>query len=1068
MSELSHEHTGMVAWFTRNKVAATLTMVMIMGWGLLSMARTRVEVFPEISAGKIIVTVPYPGATPSDVEKGICLRVEEAIDGIEGVKRIYSRASEGVGVVTADLETFANEQEVLDDVKAAVDRITTFPVEAEKPVIVRIKNIKDVISVVMFGDVPEQSLKEAAIRVRDELTAMPNISQATVRAVRKYEVSIEVSEHALRKHGLSFQKVADAVKSGSVDLPGGSVRTEGGEILVRTMGQKDAGREFEEIVIFKRQDGTALKVRDIGVVRDGFEEDEVNSLFDGKPAVMINVFRVGEQGALDIGDSVRQYVDDIRPALPPGIEIRTWKDSSPFLQGRIDLLVRNAGFGLAMVFIALVLFMDVKLAFWTMIGIPISFLGSFIVMPIFDVSINMVSLFAYIIVLGIVVDDAIVVGEHVYTLRQKGVGPLESAIRGAKEMALPVFLSVFTTILAFVPALFVTGDMGKIMRVIPIVVITVLAISLIEALTLMPAHLASKQGVPSRGPITWARLGASKVMDAFVKYPYAWLMKHAMSWRYATAAVFVALFMLAIGYVMGGFVRFEYMPHIDADNVVAELVMPQGTPIESTRKLVRRIEEAGVAAAEEIRVTRGVDIVKGGPIIRHTSTTIGQTPFATEVENQSTPDAPNPAIAEVNLEIMQSEEEARTFSSQEFAELWRGKIGDLPGISSLKFRSSYFPLSAVDVELSHEDFDQLLLAAERVKEELRRYKGVTEIASTFRPGKEELKLDLKEQGKTLGLTLSDLATQVRQGFYGHEVQRIQRDREDVKVMVRYPREERRSLADIQNMRIRLPDGGEIPFSEVALVSQGRSYASIHRADRKRVINVTAELDKAITSGEINAHIEGGVMPTIVRDIPGLKFALEGEAREQRESMASLQDNFIVGMFAIYGILAGLFRSYIQPFIIMAAIPLGFVGALIGHKVMGLDLTIISGFGFVALAGVVVNDSLVLIDHINKQRRDTDRPVWDIVMNSGGDRFRAILLTTLTTFGGLASMVWERSLQAKFLVPMAVTLAFGIIFATLITLVLVPSLYMITEDIARLLGFGEDRYRRAAPETSNPS
>ncbi len=1065
MSELGREQTGLVAWFTRNKVAATLTMVMIMGWGLLSMARTKVEVFPEISAGKIIVTVPYLGATPADVEKGVCLRVEEAIDGIEGVKRVFSRASEGVGVITADLETFANEQEVLDDVKAAVDRITTFPAEAEKPVIVRVKNAKDVISVVMYGDVPEQSLKEAAIRVRDDLTAMPNISQATVRAVRRYEVSIEISESTLRKHGLSFQQVADAVKTGSVDLPGGSVRTEGGEILVRTMGQKDAGREFEEIVVLKRRDGTVLKIRDIAEVHDGFEEDEVTSLFDGKPAVMINVFRVGEQGALDIGATVRKYVDDIRPSLPPGIDIRTWKDSSPFLQGRIDLLVRNAGFGLAMVFIALVLFMDVKLAFWTMMGIPISFLGSFIVMPMFDVSINMVSLFAYIIVLGIVVDDAIVVGEHVYTLRQRGMGPLQSAIRGAQDMALPVFLSVSTTILAFVPALFVTGDMGKIMRVIPIVVVTVLAISLIEALTLMPSHLASGEGVPSRGPVTWARQAASAVMDAFVKYPYAWLMKHALGWRYAVASVFLALFLLAIGYVMGGFVRFEYMPHIDADNVVAELVMPQGTPAENTRRLVKRIEEAGVAAAEEIRVTRKIDTVSGGPMIRHISTTIGQTPFAAEVENQSTPDAPNPALAEVNLEIMQSEEEARTFSSQEFAELWRRKIGDLPGISSLKFRSSYFPLSAIDIEISHDDFDQLLLAAERVKEELRRYEGVTEIASTFRPGKEELKLDLKEQGKTLGLTLNDLATQVRQGFYGHEVQRIQRDREDVKVMIRYPREERRSMADIQNMRIRLPDGAEVPFSEVALVSQGRSFASIYRADRKRVINVTAELDKAITSGEINAHIETAIMPGVVRDIPGLKFALEGEAREQRESMSSLQDNFIVGMFAIYGILAGLFRSYIQPFVIMTAIPLGFIGALIGHKVMGMDLTIISGFGFVALAGVVVNDSLVLIDHINTQRRDTDRSIWEIVLSSGGDRFRAILLTTLTTFAGLASMVWERSLQAKFLVPMAITLAFGIVFATVITLVLVPALYMITEDVARLLGMKENRYRRANPDAS---
>lgn len=1085
MSSDGIEKKGILAWFAQNHVAANLLMLLILVGGLMNLMMNTVEIFPETSVDIITVEVPYLGATPSESEEGVCLRVEEAVAGIDGAKRIRSTAMEGAGLVMIEVEDYADVRKVLDDVKAEVDRITTFPKETEKPVITEITIRNQVISIVLYGDVPERTLKELAERMRDELTAMPNISQVDVTGARRYEISIEVAEETLRRYGLSFEDVSRAVGNSSLDLPGGSVKTRGGEILIRTKEQKYRGPEFERIVVMTRPDGTELRLGDIAAIVDGFEDSDLYGYFDGKPSVQLQVFRVGEQNLLDVVKTVNQYIDEKKDSLPAGVLMSTWFDQSSYFRSRLHLLLKNAGWGLSLVFLILALFLDLRLAFWTTMGIPISFMGALWVMPYMDASINMISLFAFILALGIVVDDAIVVGENIFDYRQKGMGPIEAAIRGVREMAAPVTMAVLTTIFAFMPLLYITGIWGKFIRVIPIVVISVLSFSLVEAMLILPAHLSGSRPLASQsgslGPVGRLQELFRRRLAGFVENRFAPFVELAVRWRYITLAVGLAVLILAIGYVAGGFIKFNLMPNVESDNIWASLSMPQGTDVKQTRKAVVQIEQAAERVREKIDARRRQeqkdsfwsrfkkqDDTAGDDfqsIFVHVVTNIGQQPFTRGDAGgpPSTSDSGSHA-AEVNIQLLESEDRGAKYTSEYIANLWRDEVGEIPGASSLTFTSSMFHSGdAIYVEMSHYNFNQLLRAVDDLKSFLAGYNGVIDISDTFEAGKMELQLTLKESGRLLGLTVSDLARQVRQGFYGDEVQRIQRGRDDIRVMVRYPETERTSLADIEQMRIRLGDGTEVPFSEVAAVEMGRGYAVINRTDRRRVVSVTAGVDQAVVTGnEVNADLKAGFLPELQKKYPGLVFDFEGEQRDQREIMESLGASTVVALMAIFGLLAVQFRSYLQPAIIMSAIPFGLVGALVGHIVMGVfytlrysisggqwhrvsfDLSMLSIFGIVALTGVVVNDSLIMIDLINRERGEGIL-LRQVIRDSVVRRFRPIMLTTLTTFGGLVPMMLEKSMQARFLIPMAVSLAFGVLFATMITLILVPSLYMILED-----------------------
>ena len=1042
----------MLSWFVHNKVAANLLMLLVLIGGVISMLRMRQEVFPDIDTGLITVRVPYRGASPEEVEEGVVVRLEEAIAGIEGIKRIRSVAAEGEGTVMVELEDYVDERRVLNDIEAAVNRIETFPQEIEEPIISQASRRVQVISIVLYGEVPERTLKELAERMRNELTAMRNISQVELSGVRRYEISIEVSEEALRRHGLTFEQVATVVRQSSLDLPGGSIETEAGEILLRTKGQRYSGRQFEDLILITRNDGTVLRMGDVGRVMDGFEDSDIAAFFDGKPAAVLKVFRVGEQDALDVAATVKRYLEEQRELLPYGVSTDFWFDRSRYLEERINLLVRNAYIGLFLVFLCLTMFLNPKLAFWTTMGIPISFMGAFWMLPQFDVTINMISVFGFIVVLGLVVDDAIVVGENIFTYRQQGMNAAEAAVRGVREMAAPVTVAVLTTVVAFMPLLFTSGDIGKIISVIPLVVIAVLLASLVEALLILPAHLSDSPRGGASGPTIQGQSRVQTILDRFIQGPYMRTLRWAVHWRYATMAIAVALFAVTIGFVLGGHIKFVFFEEVDSDNLLAELTMPQGTPVEQTRAVVERIQQAAMRVGQQL----DAEGETGTPsVFRHISTTIGQQPFKRLISRPGgavlATSLGNSHLAEVNIELVSSQH--RDIAAARIENLWRQEVGEIAGISSLVFQSSFFSAGeAINLELSHPDFDTTLHVVEQIKEALRQYRGVSDIQDSFLPGKREIRLSLREGGRTLGLTLADLARQLRHAFYGVEAQRIQRGRDDIKVMVRYPESQRRSLADIETMRIRLPDGTEVPFEAVAQVSRGRGYAQIDRAERRRIVRVTADVDETlpgVSADGINADLGNVVLPQLQQQYPGLLFGFEGQQAERRESMQSLGVYSVVALLGIFALLGVLFRSYVQPLIVMSAIPFGLIGAVVGHLIMGLNLSFLSAFGVVALTGVVVNDSLIMIDLINR-RRSQDEPLRQVIMECGMRRFRPILLTTLTTFFGLTPMLLETSLQARFLLPMAASLAFGVLFATAITLILVPTLYMILGDLRNLV------------------
>jgi multidrug efflux pump subunit AcrB len=1041
---------GAIRWMANHHVAANLLMLVFVVGGLILAPKVKQEVFPEVSLDWISVSVPYPGAGPEEVEEGILLKIEENLTGVDGIIQIKSTAREGNGTVMAEVQEGMDPDKVLQDVRSEVDRITTFPLDAEKPVISKLLNRREVISLVIYGDLSEHSLRQRAEALREDLLTHPQITQVDLGGVRPYEISIEIPEEQLRRHNLTLEQVAQRVRKASLDLPGGTIRTEGGEILLRTKERRYFGPGYADIVVVTHPDGTQVRLSDIAQVRDTFAETDTSASFDGKPAAMVKVFRVGEQKPTEISELVKRYVEEQSAKLPPTVKLATWNDTSELFQSRMNLLLKNAALGLILVFLVLGLFLEIRLALWVMLGIPIAFLGTLFFMPALGVSINMISLFAFILALGIVVDDAIVVGENVYEHRQRGIPYLAAAVDGSQEVGVPVVFSILTTVAAFMPLLFISGTMGKFMGVIPVVVITILLMSLVESLFVLPAHLAMGRRREATGGflgrIDGVRRGFGAQLDRFIAGPYLRTLQLCLHHRYVTLAMAVACLLLAVGVVKGGIIKFTFMPEVDGDVITASLQMPPGTPAAETARVERYIEQQAMETIAEFDAGMPEDRT----LLRHFYAVVGGT-IAEGGPGGGSAESSGANLSDMALFLTKSEE--RGIPAADITAAWRKRVGDVPGVESLVFKSNLVRMGAnIDIQLAHENFAVLAAAADRIKQELGSYPGVGDIEDSYSRGKQELKIRLKPEAQTLGITEEDLGRQVRGAFYGAEALRLQRGRNEVKVMVRYPEQDRQSLWGLEAMRIRTPQGGELPLERAARVEAGRGYAEIKRTDRKRVINVTASVDsKAANAQEILTELRQGLLTELRHDYPGLSFDMEGEEKERRDSMASMASGFQLALFAIFALLAIPFRSYSQPLIIMAAIPFGIVGAIAGHLIMGYDLSILSIFGIVALAGVVVNDSLLLIDRVNQNRRDEKEELLQAVLDAGQRRFRPILLTSLTTFFGLAPMIMERSVQAQFLIPMAISLGFGILFATGITLLLIPTLYMALEDIRGLLG-----------------
>jgi multidrug efflux pump subunit AcrB len=1060
----------------RNAVAANLLAALLVVGGLFMLPRTPQKEFPDIEIPIITIGVPYLGAAPEEAEQGVCLRIEEAVQGVDGIDQIRSTATEGACAVTLELLSESDPARVLDDVKSQVDAIDTLPEESEKPVIQRLTVRRAVSEVAIFGHVDERSLKELAEQVRDDLVLQPSITQVDIAGARPYEISIEVSEASLRRYGLSFDQVASAVRRSSLDLPGGSIETAGGEILLRTKGQAYRGDEFAELLVLTRADGTRVRLRDVARVVDGFEDIDQDARFDGARAVVVQVFRVGRQDIVEISDAVNAYVAEAQARMPEGVNIDVWKDGSTPLRDRIDTMVRNGGSGFLIVVALLALFMRPGLAFWVSLGIPIAMFGGFAVLPAIGVDINVISLFAFILVLGILVDDATVVGESTYTRMRRGEPSLDAAIAGTRDVSIPVIFGVATSIAAFLPLLLVEGQMGQIFGVMAQVVIACLIFSLLESQLVLPAHLAhlGSHAGPARTAAGrhWDAFQerVARGLEAFIAGRYRRLLERAVEWRYATVAGGISLLLLAFGVMASGHLKFSFFPEIQADYVSATVAMPQGTPVEITARAVAQLASSALA----LRADLDAEIQpKDGSVVQHVFEAVGSQPSTARA--RQTPAGLGAGatggshLGEVTLELLAAKQ--RGISAKAVVQRWRELTPPIPDAEEVTFSSSLFSVGdPINVQLVGPDVDQLEEAAGRIATELARLPAVFDVSDSFRAGKEEVKLSILPAGEALGVTLADLARQVRQAFYGEEAQRIQRGRDDVRVMVRYPESERRSLGDLENLRIRTRDGGEVPFRTVARAEVGRGFASIRRTDRQRVINVTADLDETrVAADQILADLSGRVLPAIVADYPGMRWSFEGAQREQRRAMGSLLGWFSVALFGIYALLAIPLRSYAQPLVIMSVIPFGIVGAIAGHVLMrvikgpSFGLSFLSITGIVALTGVVVNSSLIMVHHVNA-RRAAGATTREAVIGAAVARFRPIFLTSLTTFGGLTPLLLETSMQAQFLVPMATSLGFGVLFAAGITLFILPSGYMVFEDLkglpARLLA---PRPRRAAAE-----
>ncbi|WP_233073541.1 efflux RND transporter permease subunit [Motilimonas eburnea] len=1027
---------GVIRWFTHNHVAANLMMVLIILLGLQALTqRIPLEVFPSFELDLVSVNVALPGATPAEAEESLAIPIEEAILDIEGIKEITSNSAEGAARVSVEIAAGYDTYRVKDEIKNRIDALNTLPTNAERPVISQTIHQREVISVTVSGELTERELKLLGERVRDDIQGLAGISHVSLESVRPYEISIEVSEQTLREYKLTMAEVSSAVQQGSLDLSGGSIKTLGGEILLRSKGQAYQGRDFGNIVVRTSADGSRLLLRDIATIRDGFEETPIQARFNGKPAVIIEVYRVGQQSAIEVADKVKAYIEQVRPTLPVGVSIDYWRDGSKVVKARLKTLTDSAVQGCILVIILLALFLRPSIAFWVTMGIPVSFMGGLLVMPMLGITLNVISLFAFIMVLGILVDDAIVTGENVYAHQQRGASPLQAAIVGTQEVSVPVTFGILTTIAAFAPLALIEGARGQIFAQIPMVVIPVLLFSLVESKLILPAHLKHirlHSSKPSRFSQWQSRFADG--FERFILRFYRPLLAAVLRRRYLAFASALAVAIVIFTMVASGWTRFVFFPRVPSETARATLVMPAGTAFATTDFYVEKMLDAVTELQDKYR-----DPSTGKSVILDVFATTGSSGGA------GSGDA---AKGRVMFELEPPETRTVDVSTNQLVKEWRALIGPIAGAESVSFRAEIGRGGApLDVQLSARDYATLNSASAQLKQQLALYPGVFDIEDSLAKGKTELQLNIKPEAQALGLTLNDLAKQVRQGFYGDQVQRIQRGRDDVKVFVRYPLAERQSLYHLRNMLIRTQSGIAVPFNEVATVATLQSPATITRKDRQRVINIMADVNKETADIEAIKRDLASFLAELTEQHTGLRYSLEGEAKEQSESFTSLAFGLVFVMFAIYALLAIPFKSYSQPFVVMSVIPFGALGAIIGHWLMGMPLTIMSMMGMLALTGVVVNDSLVLVDYINRQRAK-GIALQTAVRRAGVARFRAVILTSITTFAGLMPLIFDQSTQAQFLIPMAVSLGFGIIFATLITLLLVPVNYLLLEDMKK--------------------
>ena len=1045
---------SLLAALAANRVFANSLLIMILLSGIFGASSMITESMPEMSLDAINISVFYPGADPEEVEEAISRKIEETIKGMEEIDKFTTNSSEGRSSVSIEVKTGYDVDELLEKVKTKVQSIMTFPVDAERPIVNKFEMRRSVMTIYIQADMSERRLKAWSEQIKDEIQNLPEVSTVSLFGTREYEINIGISEERLREYGLTISQVAGAISMNNMNMSGGTIRTEGEEIRIRTLGRKYTGTELSEIVVLAKPGGEIITLDRIADINDGFNEDPINNKVDGKKAVLVRVSNSLEEDAIETAEALKRYVNKKQMSLPEGATIKVLDDSTDEVRSRIKLVRVNGLIGLTIVFVLLWAFMNIRIAFWCGMGIPIAMAGGMVILPAFDGTINMMTTFAFILILGIVVDDAIVVGEAIYVHRKDGASPLKAAINGTWEVGMPVVAAVLTTIIAFIPLAFVGGMMGKIIFFLPVVVTGCLVMSLLECLALLPAHLNHlpdpniSSEKKTRSPKT--KLGTilkklnriqeytARGMERFVEKVYMPFLKRALEWRYISFATAIAILIVTIGLILGGIIKYTMFPSIDGDSLTATIRFPNGTPQEITQKAVDRLEEALMKLGARAKT------LTGEPLVRHRITLVGQT-----LGRGGGGSGPN--VGSVQALLLPSED--RGIHSNDLSVQWEKETGFIPGVESLTFGGGGFGPGGAPIEvwIQGHDMDMILQASDDLMERLRQFEGVYQVKSDFTPGKTELRLKLKPEARTFGLTVRDLGRQIFSAYYGNEALRIQRGRDDIRVKIRYTEEERTRLSDFEQLRIRTPQGDEVPLLSVADISYGPGFATITRTDGMRRVEVSAQVDaKQSNAREIMGELLMNDFPELKAKYPGLNISVEGHQASDAESFGALKITYPIALLGIVFVMATMFRSYIQPLVILFTIPFGVIGAIVGHLLLGVNLAIMSAFGIVALTGVVVNSAIVLIDRINKNLAE-GMSLFEAVEAGAARRFRAIFLTTVSTVGALMPLILEKDFQAQMLIPMAVSIAAGVLFSSALTLVLIPSLLIIMNDL-RLLFF----------------
>lgn len=1017
---------GPIAYMAKNPIIANLLMILFIAGGGYTMYSVQKEVYPQFQLDIVEIFVVYPGAAPAEVEQGILLPVEEAVRGIQGIKEVVSTAEEGSGTVSIELVAGTDRISAFQEIDQAVARIRTFPDEIEEPEVRLQSRQRSVIEIGLYGDEDIWTLRVLAEQLRNQLLNNASITQVEIGNVPEFVTHVEIPRYKLREYNLTLGDVANIIQQSSEDVPAGAVETNTGEILLRMKERKQWADEYSKIRIITGESGAVVTLGDIAEITDGFEEIGFHGQFNQQNSVDLTIYRIGNQSPLEIAEAVKNTMTTFEASLPPSVKWRIDSNTAEDYQERLSLLTENGIIAIFIVLFILTLFLEYKLAFWVMLGMAISFIGGILFLPLVDISINMISMFGFLVVLGIVVDDAVVVGENIHEYRQQGMSPLKAAIKGTRDIAKPVVFSILTNIIAFVPLLFIPGSTGKFWWPLPAVVIIVLAISLFEALFILPSHLghSKKAKKKSRFVEKFENL-QQKVAGAFEKFVnkyYNPFLKRCLDFRYITLSIAIALLLIVGGYGLSDHMGIVLMPEVAADEIEAGVSLPVSTTPEQAAKIAQQITESSFEMFEKHNLYEVAEGIK------------------TNVRNQNF----------IDVEIVMKAPDERDMTANELIELWRDEMGEIEGVDQITFEAERGPggyQQDISVDLSHEDIDVLEEASEVFLERVQNYENTRDVNDNYDKGKTQLDFHLLPQGRLLGLTSNDVGQQVRNAFFGALAMRQLRGNNEVEIRVKLPLEERRDFYNLEDFVVRTPDSTEVPLYDVVSVEEREAFTSINRRNGRRVVTVSMDAEPPSAVTQILASLNETELPKLKADYPGISWSFEGGQSDMRESTASLTGGFALAMLLIYALLAIAFSNYLQPIIVLSAIPFGVVGAVIGHILLGYDLSLVSLMGIIALSGVVVNDSLIMIDYANKKRGS--QSVFDAIHEAGTRRFRPIIITTLTTFGGLAPIILETSNQANNLIPMAISLGFGIVFATAIILVIVPCLYMILEDLVRL-------------------